>query len=92
MMRGLTISRCCEWRRRTEETAQWAGVIWDKFPEEGGDCCVLYRKFVVSWGLLGEGRRRKHRDVAFNSQRFSQGDRLPLVEGISCHGKQVSKA
>ena len=31
------ISRCCERRRRTEEgTAQWAGVIWDRFPGEGG--------------------------------------------------------
>lgn len=87
------ISRCCEQRRRTEEgTAQWAGVIWDRFPGEGGGCSVLYRKFVLSWGLLGEGRRRKPRDVAFNSQHFSQGDRLPLEEGVSCHGKQVSKA
>lgn len=67
-------------------------MIWNGFPGEGGDCSLLYRKFVLSRGLLGEGRRRKHTDVAFNSQHVSQGNRLPLEEGISCHGKQVSKA
>lgn len=53
--------------RRTEEgTAQWAGVIWDWFPGEEGAALFFHRKFVLSWGLLGEGRRRKPRDVAFN--------------------------
>lgn len=97
MMRGLMINRNVVSGGDRQRRGQLSGPGRSRtgsLEREGAAASPLhsFQRAVLTWGFLGEGRRGKHREVPSNSQNFLQGDRLPLVEHISCHGKQAGKA